>query len=32
MQPDLRDAGYLLDMLRFSREAVATRLSREDAR
>jgi len=24
MQPDLRDAGYLLDMLRFSREAVAT--------
>jgi uncharacterized protein with HEPN domain len=23
MQPDLRDAGYLLDMLRFSREAVA---------
>jgi uncharacterized protein with HEPN domain len=23
MQPDLRDAGYLADMLRFSREAVA---------
>ncbi|HKS23512.1 MAG TPA: HepT-like ribonuclease domain-containing protein [Thermoanaerobaculia bacterium] len=23
MQPDLRDAGYLADMLRFSREAIA---------